>query len=35
MKSAHLKYLAPVIQSEIFSVPPSKNEWNISNTLKE
>ena len=34
-KYTHLKYLTPLIQSEIFPVPPSADEWGTWNTLKE
>ena len=34
-RSAHLKYSAPVMQSEIFAVPPSTDEGDTWGTLKE
>ena len=34
-KNAHLKYSTPVIQSEIFPVPPSTDEGDTWDMLKE
>ena len=35
MKSGHAKCSIPVTESEIFPVPPSTDEWNTWNILKE
>ena len=35
MKSAHLKYSIPVIQSEIFRALYSTDEWDTWNMLNE